>query len=190
MVHIVQKGEMKKLLHILVHPSYEKSRANKVLLNHIPNLECITRHDLYELYPTFDIDVKREKELLLSHEIIMIQHPLYWYSCPPLFKQWIDSVLEHGWAYGAGGTALVGKIWMQVLTTGGDEVAYSKDGFHKHELQDFLLPFKRTAELCHMSYHEPFTLKGTFKLQESDLEKEGNRFSELLEQLLEVPSHG
>ena len=66
-------------------------------------------HDLYEAYPDFDIDVRREQELLAAHEVIVLQHPFYWYSAPALLKEWQDLVLEHGWAYGSGGTALRGK---------------------------------------------------------------------------------
>ena len=36
---------------------------------------------------------------------IVFQHPFYWYSTPAILKEWQDLVLEHGWAYGAGGTA-------------------------------------------------------------------------------------
>jgi Flavodoxin-like fold len=37
-----------------------------------------TISDLYEEYPTFDINVQREQELLLAHDIIVFQHPFYW----------------------------------------------------------------------------------------------------------------
>ena len=66
-------------------------------------LRGVTFHDLYELYPDFDVQVEQEQELLISHDMIILQHPFYWYSCPPLLKQWIDLVLEHGWAYGKEG---------------------------------------------------------------------------------------
>jgi glutathione-regulated potassium-efflux system ancillary protein KefG len=181
---------MRNLLHILVHPTYEKSRANRILVNHLPLSNTVTQHDLYECYPAFDIDIQKEKSLLLSHDIVLIQHPLYWYSCPPLLKHWIDLVLELGWAYGEGGTALKGKTWVQAITTGGDEKAYSGQGFHKHELNQFLLPFKRTAELCHMKYLEPFTLKGTFKLNESQLTSEGVRFEKFVNELIEEGQNG
>jgi len=181
---------MSKLLHILVHPTYEKSKANLSLVDHLPKSSSITSHDLYEMYPDFDIDIKKEQELLSSHEIILIQHPIYWYSCPPLFKQWIDLVLEHGWAYGEGGTALQNKKWVQALTTGGDNKAYTAQGFHKHELKDFLLPFQRTAELCRMLYLEPFVLHGTFKQDSNSLSQEGKRFALFVEELISGAHHG
>ena len=57
---------------------------------------------MYEKYPDFNIDVDYEKKLLEKNQIIIWQHPFYWYSAPPLLKQWIDLVLEFGWAYGPG----------------------------------------------------------------------------------------
>lgn len=160
---------MKKILLVLAHPSFEKSKANQILWDVVPEHPLITKHDLYESYPNFFIDVDHEKTLLLNHQIIIFQHPLYWYSCPPLMKQWIDWVLLDGWAYGKGGTHLVGKKWIQAITTGGSETAYSKEGFHGHQIEEFLLPFKRTAELCGMFYQAPFLMQSTFHLTEKEM---------------------
>ena len=38
------------------------------------------------------------------HDVVIFQFPLFWYSTPPILKQWQDIVLEYGWAYGEGGT--------------------------------------------------------------------------------------
>ncbi|MGE8720302.1 NAD(P)H-dependent oxidoreductase [Leptospira terpstrae] len=175
---------MPKILILLVHPALEKSKANQMLLDSIPNSENITLHDLYEEYPNFSINVKTEQNLMADHQIILFQHPLYWYSCPPLMKLWIDLVLDDGWAYGPGGNQLKGKKWIQVITTGGSKDAYSKDGFHGYETEDFLLPFRRTAELCGMDFLKPFLVQGTFQLNELDLQKESNRYSKFINQLL------
>ena len=72
-----------KVLVLFAHPLYEKSLINKSLCRVYKNNENITFHDLYEIYPEFDIDIKHEKELLRSHDIIIWHHPFYWYSCPP-----------------------------------------------------------------------------------------------------------
>ena len=86
----------------------------RFLVQQIPAIPEITFHDLYEKYPDFNIDVENEKRLLADHQIIIWHHPFYWYSAPPLLKQWIDLVLEFGWAYGPGGNALEGKILFQL----------------------------------------------------------------------------
>ncbi len=84
---------MTKVLILFAHPALEKSRVNKPLLQLANTLENVTIHDLYELYPDFNIDVPHEQQLLLEHDIILWHHPLYWYHAPALLKQWIDLVL-------------------------------------------------------------------------------------------------
>ncbi|TGL46773.1 sodium:proton antiporter [Leptospira kemamanensis] len=180
---------MVKILVLLAHPYLERSKANQMLLDSIPLSENITLRDLYELYPHFTINVKEEQSLLLNHDVILFQHPLYWYSCPPLMKQWIDSVLEDGWAYGINGNALKGKKWIQAITTGGSQVAYTKEGFHGHLIEEFLLPFQRTAELCQMDYHKPFLVQGTFHLREEEFQKESIRYRNFILNNLEA-NHG
>ncbi len=65
------------------------------------------------------INVKREQALLSEHDIIVFQHPFYWYSCPAIMKEWMDLVLEYGYAYGPEAHALNGKQWLSAITTGG-----------------------------------------------------------------------
>ncbi|MGR5457378.1 NAD(P)H-dependent oxidoreductase, partial [Vibrio alfacsensis] len=75
------------------HPEPQNSIANQVMLKKIESLDNVTLRDLYALYPDFFIDVKAEHQLLLDHDVIVLQHPLYMYSCPSLLKEWIDRVL-------------------------------------------------------------------------------------------------
>ncbi|MGG3885590.1 NAD(P)H-dependent oxidoreductase [Brevibacillus panacihumi] len=42
-------------------------------------------------------------------ERTVLQFPFYWYSAPPLLKNWFDEAWTYGWAYGPGGVALRGK---------------------------------------------------------------------------------
>uniref|UniRef100_UPI0030DDDD5A NAD(P)H-dependent oxidoreductase n=1 Tax=uncultured Roseivirga sp. TaxID=543088 RepID=UPI0030DDDD5A len=97
---------MQSILVLFAHPKFEHSKTNKALVSKIQNREGVTFHDLYELYPDFNIDLQREKELLTKHDVIIWHHPFYWYNCPPLMKQWMDVVLEFNWAYGPQGNAL------------------------------------------------------------------------------------
>lgn len=85
-----------RVLIIFAHPRFEKSRANDALIAQIPKHKNITFNDLYEAYPDFNIEIQKEKQLLLEHDVIIWHHPFYWYSAPPLLKQWIDMVLEFG----------------------------------------------------------------------------------------------
>ncbi len=176
---------MKSILVVFAHPRFEKSRTNAVLLKSISQLSNVTVRDLYQEYPEYNIDIRREQELLLAHDIIVWHHPFYWYSCPPLLKQWIDMVLEIGWAYGPGGAALKGKVAFNVLTTGGAREAYTREGRNRYTLREFLVPFEQTARLCQMTYLPPFTVQGTHRLTQESIARSGKEYALLLSQLTE-----
>ena len=169
-----------RILVLFAHPRLEKSRANKALLQRFPKHKHITFRDLYEEYPDLNVDVQREQALVVGQDILVLHHPFYWYSVPPLLKQWIDLVYSFGWAYGPGGTALHGKTCFHVLTTGGNEEAYSVDGFHGHSLHEFLLPLKRTATLCGMNWLPPFAVQGSNRLDDMELELAATQYARLL----------
>ena len=51
------------ILVLFAHPALHKSRVNLVLVQAIRDLPRVTVHDLYEVYPLFDSDVRREQAL-------------------------------------------------------------------------------------------------------------------------------
>ncbi len=148
--------ERKKTLILFAHPAFQKSRVNRVLADTVRALPNVTFHDLYEQYPDLDIDVAREQQLLLEHEVILFQHPFYWYSIPALLKEWQDLVLEYGFAYGEHGTKLSGKVWAQAMTLGGSEQAYTREGHNRFTVRELLAPIDQTAFLCGMHFPPPF----------------------------------
>jgi glutathione-regulated potassium-efflux system ancillary protein KefG len=148
---------------LFAHPAFERSRVNRALLEAVRGLEGVTVHDLYEAYPDFAIDVPREQRLLVEHDVIVWQHPFYWYSSPALLKEWLDLVLEHGFAFGAEGRALEGKWALQAITTGGGEESYARDGSNGRTIAEFLAPFEQTARLCRMTWLPPFVVHGTHR---------------------------
>jgi glutathione-regulated potassium-efflux system ancillary protein KefG len=153
-----------RVLILFAHPAFQKSRINRRLLRAVQGLQNVRIHDLYEEYPDFQIDVEREQKLLLDHDIIVLQHPFFWYSSPALLKEWEDLVLEYGFAYGLGGTMLAGKRILSAITTGGPETAYRRAGYNYFTIREFLTPFEQTARLCHMEYLPPFVVFGSLKL--------------------------
>lgn len=175
---------MKKILIIFAHPRFEQSRTQKALVKAIPHSEQITFHDLYELYPDFNINVAAEKRLLEQHDIIIWQHPFYWYSCPPLLKQWIDMVLEFGWAYGPNGTALKGKVVFNVISSGGTAEAYQPDGRNRFTIPEYLRPFEQTVRLCNMTWLPSYVVHGTHKLDDKALAEMANDYGQLLSDLI------
>jgi glutathione-regulated potassium-efflux system ancillary protein KefG len=129
----------------------------------------VTVHDLYEMYPDFNIDVVHEQEVLFGHEIVIWHHPFYWYNCPPLLKQWIDLVLQYNWAYGPNGFALREKLCLNALTAGGPREVYRSDGRNKYAIGEFLRPFEQTANLCGMHYLAPFAVLGTNRIKADEI---------------------
>ncbi len=171
---------MSRILVLFAHPALEKSRVQHSLLKAIGSLPDVLINDLYENYPDFDIDVRREKKLLLAHDIVIWQHPFYWYSSPALLKQWLDLVLEHGWAYGKNGTALAGKKIFNVFTSGGSSKAYRKGGYNKYPVLEYLKPFEQTANLCAMTYWPPFWVPGVHQMEISEIDQYSLQYRELI----------
>jgi glutathione-regulated potassium-efflux system ancillary protein KefG len=160
-----------RVLILFAHPASHKSRVNSKMTEGVSQLDGITFHNLYEEYPDFQIDVKREQQLLIDHDIIIWHHPFYWYSSPAILKEWIDLVLEYGFAYGKDGTALKGKMVMTAITTGSRRESYEEGGFNQHTIQQFLAPFSQTARLCNMNYLPPFVVHGSNLLDEEGIEQ-------------------
>ncbi|MBE0366927.1 NAD(P)H-dependent oxidoreductase [Pseudoalteromonas aurantia] len=151
---------MKKILINFAHPAKSRSNINIALRNAVENIEHVTVNDLYANYPDFMIDIKREQALCEAHDIIIFQHPFYWYSTPAIMKEWLDLVLEHGWAYGTEGKALAGKVFFQAITTGGDASNYQKDGYNEFTLKELTAPYRATAKLCRLTWLPPFVVTG------------------------------
>ena len=150
----------RKILVLFAHPSPERSEVNVPLFLASQKVEHVTTVDLYAEYPTYRIDIDKEQERLLAHDVIVFMFPLYWYSTPALLKEWQDLVLEYGFAYGKGGDALNGKIFLCALTAGGSESAYRADGFNHFTIKELLQPLEQTAMLTGMRYMPPFALFG------------------------------
>lgn len=173
-----------KILVLFAHPNFENSLVNKALIEVASEVDGLFIHDLYEVYPDFNIDVGYEQHLLLEHDIIVWQHPFYWYSCPPLLKQWIDLVLEYGWAYGKGGDKLAGKTIFNCITVGGSEKAYSNSGSNKYSITEFLRPFEQTASICKMKYLKPFVVYSSNSILDNEKQQMVEQYRVLAEKLI------
>lgn len=169
--------------HILIlyaHPNPMQSRVQKVLHESVQNLDAVEIRDLYRLYPHFCIDVTAEQEALLRADLIIFQHPIYWYSCPALLKEWQDVVLQQGFAYGPGGTALHGKDFLQVVSLGGAETAYQRQGVHRFSLAELLRPFEATAFLCGLNHHQPFAVQSSTRANEVLIRQQAQSYRQAL----------
>ena len=162
---------------LAAHPNWRASRVNQHLLDTARALadtadgQHLQVQDLYANYPDYSIDVAAEQARVEAADLLVLLHPIQWYSMPALQKLWFDEVLTYGWAYGvvsaetdetapAGtpGTALRGKALWLVLTTGGQEGSYQPNGQQGADFECFLPPYQHTAALCGMRFLPPLVL--------------------------------
>jgi putative NADPH-quinone reductase len=165
--------------HILVlyaHPAPQRSPANRRLVEIARSMSGVRVQDLYELYPDFDIDGERERALLLDARLVIFLHPFRWYGMPSLMKEWMEIVLQPGWAYGRGQCALRGKAYWLVTTTGSGLESFQPGGLHGRPFADFLAPFEQTAALCGMEWLAPLVLHGTARNEAALIEEHAREF--------------
>jgi putative NADPH-quinone reductase len=150
----------RRVLVLFAHPSLERSEINAEMLRTTRATAGVTVVDLYAEYPDYRIDIDREQQRLVDHDVVVFMFPLYWYSTPPILKEWQDLVLEYGFAYGQDGNALRGKTFLCALSAGGSADAYRAEGYNHFPLRELLRPLEQTAILCGMRYLAPFALFG------------------------------
>ena len=154
-------AEKNKILILFAHPSHQKSEVNVPLFKESLTVEDVTIVDLYAEYPNFRINIDKEQQRLVEHDIIVFMFPLYWYSTPAILKEWQDLVLEYGFAYGSTGKALHGKQFFCALSAGGSVHAYRSEGYNHYTIRELLHPLEQTAVLTGMKYIAPFALFGS-----------------------------
>jgi len=172
---------MKNILLLYCHPSPHKSRYNRRLLEKARKVPGLKIRDLYELYPSMHVDEAAEQKALLEADVLVLQFPIYWFSAPALLKEWMDVVLENGFAYGEGGTALKGKKSMMAVSTGAPEEAYRPGATHGANIESFLLPFRMTAEFCGMKVVRPFVTYGVRSLGYDDVNARADAFIDAIQ---------
>lgn len=155
---------------LAAHPNWRESRVNRLLLEAARGVAGVEVVDLYGSYPDYDIDVRREQARAEQAQLLVLLHPVQWYSMPALLKLWLDEVLAYGWAYGHAGTALHGKDLWLVATTGGPEASYHPQGYNRYFFDAFLPPYEQTAYLCGMRFLPPLVLHGAHRVAPAEVQ--------------------
>ena len=167
-----------RILILYAHAMPHASRVNRAMIDAARALPNVTVRDLYETYP--DFHVAAEQALLDAADLVVFQHPIQWYSMPALMKEWLDVVLEAGYAYGEGGNALRGKGYCLCVTTGSPAAAYRADGLHSLAFEAFLPQFRQTAWLCGMGWQPPLVLHGAHQVTGDEVAAHVARYVALL----------
>jgi glutathione-regulated potassium-efflux system ancillary protein KefF len=165
---------------VAAHPNWRESRVNRQLLAAAQQVTSVQVCDLFGSYPDYCIDVPTEQARLQAAQLVVLLHPLQWYSMPALLKLWLDDVLTHGWAYG-GGHALRGKDLWLVATTGGPEQSYHPQGYNRYLFDAFLPPYEQTAALCGMRFLPPMVLHGAHTVSAEDVAQHVDVFRDRLQ---------
>lgn len=144
---------MSKILVLSGHPDYKTSVANRAILDQfsrlVPDAEIVS---LGDLYPNFEIDVKREQERILQADVVVMEFPIWWYSSPSLMHRYVEQVFTHGFAYGAQGKQLQGKRLILSFTSGAPSSAYSPEGYQFFTIDSLMPPFFAMANLTGMQW--------------------------------------
>ena len=147
---------MKKITLILAHQDWEKSVANKKIIERLgEKIEDLEIRDIFKLYPDFKIDAKAEQDALLDSKVIVFQFPFLWYNVPAILKQWLDDVFAFNFAFGPEGNKLKGKSFILSITIGGPSDSYTPLGYNHFRVEDFLKPLEQSAYLAQMNYLPP-----------------------------------
>lgn len=129
---------MKKTLVVFAHPYLEHSNSNVELINFYVRHQHYTLRDLYEEYPDFHIAAFRERKRLANYDRFVFQFPLIWFGMPPLLRLWIDEVFDRDWLQPGKVNPLENKEVYILVTTGGKERSFSKDGTYQYSIDELI----------------------------------------------------
>jgi glutathione-regulated potassium-efflux system ancillary protein KefF len=166
---------------LAAHPNWRESRVTRQLFDEARGVAGVQVQDLYGRYPDYDIDVAAEQANAETADLLVLLHPIQWYSMPALMKLWLDEVLRYGWAYGQSGTSLRGKDLWLVASTGGPEGSYHPQGYNRYFFDAFLPPYEQTAALCGMRFLPPLLLHGAHRVGEREVQAHADVFRQRLE---------
>ena len=175
-----------RVLVVVAHPSlHSASRVHKRWVTELEkHPDEFAVHDLYATIPAAErglvalanTTTEAERALVLKHERVVYQFPVYWYSAPALLRTWIDSVYGFGWAYGGEnaqpgepGRALAGKRFACAVSAGDIEQNYRAEGTVGFTMDEVIIPFRATANYVGSACNpHAFALYGTEQDRLSD----------------------
>jgi len=163
-----------KVLVIYSHTYPEASIAGKAILEVLkatPNFEV---RNLDELYPDLGkIDVVAEQQALLEADVIIFQHPIFWFGVPATLKRWMEVVLQHGFAFGTDGDKLHGKKFIHSFTA-----ASGADTYAGELGRALRAPIEASALYCGLEYLRAFPLYGQLALVNPNVAQEAKAHAE------------
>ena len=150
---VVSAQDKCHLLMVSGHARSEVSVATKTIMeevkNAFPEAELLY---LDQTYPDFKIDIRKERQRVLSADIIVLQYPIQWYTPPAIMKRWLEEVFTFGFAHDAEGGKLNGRTLILSMTSGAPESQYHIGERMNYPMEIYQLPLQQLAELCGMNF--------------------------------------
>lgn len=167
---------------IFAHPYFEYSSANVELIKVYNDVQQIQFKDLYEEYSDFHIPAFRERKRIRDFERLVFHFPLIWFSMPPLLKLWIDEVFDMTWSSEVN-HPLQNKDAVIIVTIGGKDENYSKEGLYETTIFDLLKALTLSLKVHHIEVTEYITVFDADDLDQNHLDE----ISKKIKQTLEIP---
>lgn len=171
---------LKKTLVIFAHPYLEHSNSNRELINFYERHQHYTFRDLYELYPDFHIAAFRERKRMYNYDRIIFQFPIIWFGMPPLLRLWIDEVFDRDWLKHPENNPLLNKEVIILVTTGGKEQAFSKDGAYGYTVEEFISGLLASLKVFGANITAMKVVYESHRLTKKEIIKEKQELIELL----------
>ncbi|WP_395319361.1 NAD(P)H-dependent oxidoreductase [Fructilactobacillus frigidiflavus] len=144
-----------KTLVIIAHPDYHDSGTQGFLKRATEGLENITWHYLPE---QTEFDVQAEQQLLIDHQRIIFQFPMYWYSAPATLKKWEDDVLTRAFTFANETGILKGKELGIVTTIGYPEKDFQAGAAEGFSISEIMIPYRALAHRAGMKFMTPLVV--------------------------------
>lgn len=173
---------MKKTLVVFAHPYLEHSNSNVEIINFYVRHQHYTLRDLYEEYPDFHIAAFRERKRLQNYDRFIFQFPIIWFGIPPLLKLWIDEVFDRNWLKEGEINPLKDKEVFIVVTTGGKEKSFSKEGTYKYTIDEIISGLIVSLKVFDANIKDITIVYEANKLSKKEIILHKKKFVEILNQ--------
>ncbi|WP_395392093.1 NAD(P)H-dependent oxidoreductase [Fructilactobacillus sanfranciscensis] len=148
-------GDKMKTLVIVAHPDYHDSGTQGFLKRATEGLEEITWHYLPE---QTEFNVAAEQQLLIEHDRIIFQFPMYWYSAPATLKKWEDEVLTRAFTFANEKGILEGKELGIVTTLGYPAKDFQAGATEGFSISEILVPYRALTHRAGMIFMTPLVV--------------------------------
>lgn len=137
---------------------------------------------MYEEYPDFHIHAFRERKRIMEYERLIFHFPLIWFGIPPLLKLWIDEVFDLKWLKQRHEKPLSGKEAFIMVTSGGSEKEFSKNGLYGFTMEELLSSLITTLKINGIQVKTIYSVYQADHLNKKDIISHKNSFAEILNQ--------